>query len=624
MPSRFKPDVLEKLTQVLLDIRDRAIAFERSFESELASVAPEYRASARNLLHYLALRQHDLRDPQRELSSFGLSSLGRSEAHTLAGLDAVLAVLHRLANRPMERGPKAVPPVDFSTGPEMLTRHAEALLGRSRPERAVRIMVTMPTEAAEDIALIRDLIKAGMDVMRINCAHDDLEAWGRMASHLRRAQQELNQPCRLLVDLGGPKLRTGEIVSSGAVARWAPRRDIRGKVKEPARVWLTPANAPERPPTQADAVLPLETAFLCQARSGDELHFVDCRGVRRVLVFGSRQGSSCWAQGIRSAYVEAGIPLRLVRAGTMVAQGRLGALAPVIEPIVLHVGEGLILTRADEPGHPAQRTAEGVLVQPAQIPCTLPEVFRDVRPGERIFFDDGKIGGVIERVEDAALTVKITRARPGGSKLRADKGINLPESELRVPALTGKDLADLDFAVSHADMVGLSFVQDPEDVLLLEERLAQRAARHDIGILLKIETRKAFENLSRLILTGLRSPPIGVMVARGDLGVELGFERLAEVQEEILWVCEAAHVPVIWATQVLESLAKKGMPSRAEVTDAAMAGRAECVMLNKGPHIVETVEFLDNVLRRMQDHQAKKRALLRKLTVSELASNTDD
>jgi pyruvate kinase len=119
-----------------------------------------------------------------------------------------------------------------------------------------------------------------------------------------------------------------------------------------------------------------------------------------------------------------------------------------------------------------------------------------------------------------------------------------------------------------------------------------------------------------MLLTAMRRPPIGVMVARGDMGVELGFERLAEVQEEILWICEAAHVPVIWATQVLESLAKKGLPSRAEVTDAAMGGRAECVMLNKGPHMLHTVEFLGDILMRMEQHQVKKLSMFRRLRVS--------
>jgi pyruvate kinase len=106
------------------------------------------------------------------------------------------------------------------------------------------------------------------------------------------------------------------------------------------------------------------------------------------------------------------------------------------------------------------------------------------------------------------------------------------------------------------------------------------------------------------------------MIARGDLAVEIGYERLAEVQEEILLLCEAAHVPVIWATQVLESLAKRGAPTRAEVTDAAAASRAECVMLNKGPFVAETIEVLDDIVGRMRGHLAKRTPTLRRLAVT--------
>ena len=132
-------------------------------------------------------------------------------------------------------------------------------------------------------------------------------------------------------------------------------------------------------------------------------------------------------------------------------------------------------------------------------------------------------------------------------------------------------------------------------------------------MVLKIESRQAFEALPELLMAALRLPRSGLMIARGDLLVECGYERLAEIQEEILWLCEAAHLPVIWATQVLESLAQKGIPSRAEITDAAMGERAECVMLNKGPHILEAIEILDSILRRMQSHQAKKTPRLRRL-----------
>jgi pyruvate kinase len=114
----------------------------------------------------------------------------------------------------------------------------------------------------------------------------------------------------------------------------------------------------------------------------------------------------------------------------------------------------------------------------------------------------------------------------------------------------------------------------------------------------------------------MRNPVAGVMIARGDLAVECCWERLAEIQEEILWMCEAAHLPVVWATQVLEGLAKKGLPTRAEVTDAAMGARAECVMLNKGPNITETVRMLQDILRRMQEHQVKKRPTFRRLKMA--------
>jgi pyruvate kinase len=202
-------------------------------------------------------------------------------------------------------------------------------------------------------------------------------------------------------------------------------------------------------------------------------------------------------------------------------------------------------------------------------------------------------------------------------KLKPGKGLNFPDTELGIPSLTPKDLEDLDFIARHADMVGLSFVRSPSDVERLQAELAARGAAQ-LGIVLKIETTPAFARFPRLLLTAMRSEQVGVMLARGDMAVEMGFMRLAEVQEELLWLCEAGLVPAIWATQVLESLNKTGVPTRGEVTDAAMSSRAECVMLNQGENIVATVAFVVDVLRRMHEHQDKKRALMRSLGVSRL------
>ena len=293
----------------------------------------------------------------------------------------------------------------------------------------------------------------------------------------------------------------------------------------------------------------------------------------------------------------------------------VGELPPVENAISLQQGDLLILTRDLMPGRPATYDSGGQILTPAQIGCTISDVFEDVQSGESIWFDDGKIGGVVERVEKTRVLVRISQARLRGEKLRGDKGINLPESDLRLSAMTVKDLEDLAFVAEHADVVEMSFANTARDVESLQTHLAHLGSRQP-AVVLKIETRRGFENLPDMLLTAMRAPCCGIMIARGDLAVECGFERLAEVQEEILWMCEAAHVPVIWATQVLETLAKEGMPSRAEITDAAMGDRAECVMLNKGPHVVSAVRALDNILSRMQAHQSKKRSMLRELRLA--------
>ena len=208
--------------------------------------------------------------------------------------------------------------------------------------------------------------------------------------------------------------------------------------------------------------------------------------------------------------------------------------------------------------------------------------------------------------------MRIETATARGSKLRAEKGINLPGSDLPLAAVTDADLPLLRMAAAHADMVALSFVRHESDVDTMQDYLHQVGAG-DLGLVLKIETQAAFTRLPEILLHLMRSRRVGVMIARGDLAVEVGYERLAEMQEEILWLCEAAHLPVIWATEVLDHLARTGQPSRAEVTDAAMGQRAECVMLNKGPHVETAIVMLDDILRRMSGHQRKKTALLRPL-----------
>lgn len=577
-------------------------------------VHPAFRESAQNLLHYLALRRRDLRPLQHRLAALGLSSLGRAEPHVLATLDAVLVALRRLAGRP--DAPPTTTGLGFAEGQRLLAVHTDALLGPAPADRDVRIMVTMPSEAADDPALVRDLLGRGMDAMRINGAHDDEATWARMIGHLRAAERACGRSCRVVMDLAGPKLRTGPLTPGQAVVKVRPHRDSLGRVVAPARVWLAPDSAV--PPGPADAVLPVPPAWLVRLQRGDRVTFSDARDKARALMVTSTTDVGAWAEATRTAYIVSGIVLRRGSRGADAAA--VGVLPAREGRLRLAVGDRLVLTRDLAPGRPASDDGR----EPARIGCTLPAMFDDARAGEPIWFDDGTIGGVVEAVASGDVRVAITHARPGGRTLRVGKGINLPESALRLAALTDADLAALPFVARHADAVGLSFANRPEDVDALRQRLAALTDAPPPAVVVKVETRRGFEVLPALLLAAMRAPACGVMIARGDLAVECGFERLAEVQEEILWLCEAAHVPVIWATQVLESLARDGTPSRAEVTDAAMGTRAECVMLNKGPAVREAVEALDDILRRMRDHQTKKRAELRELRLAHALTDATD
>jgi pyruvate kinase len=296
------------------------------------------------------------------------------------------------------------------------------------------------------------------------------------------------------------------------------------------------------------------------------------------------------------------------------------ALSQAVE---LVVGDHFVLAGDLVPGQPALRGAADEVVHPAIVPCTLPQALDHLAPGERVLFDDGRIEALVESVQVPRATLRVVRAGGGRARLRAEKGINFPETRLEVDAVTEQDRRHLSFAARHADAVGLSFLRTAADVrratqaVREAEALAERPPGRPLGVVIKVETRSAFDQLPALLLAAMESFPAGVMIARGDLAVEIGFERLAEVQEEILWLCEAAHLPSIWATQVLDELAQTGVPSRAEVTDASMAVRAECVMLNKGPFVDRAVRVLDDILRRMEHHTYKKRALYRRLSISD-------
>jgi len=579
----------------------------------LCDSAPERRHSLENLHAYLALRSHDLRPLQQALDRFGLASLDHAEPHVLATLDAVLNNLVLLAG--LQPDPAAQPPraAAFEQGPELLRQNTDRLFGPAPEQRRTRIMITLPDAAAEDPLLMRSLLKGGMDCARINCAYGDQADWSRVIENLREAERDTGYRCRLFMDLRGPKLRTGRMVSEPAVLKIRPLRARDGKVLRPARIWLTDSTLAQPEQPVADATLVLEGSWLGQLLAGDRIGLRDARGSSRKWRITEVTPAGCWAESRKTTYLTNGIFLRLRRGSSDHTPGTLlNSLAPVEARVAVRPGDLLYLVRGAAPGQPSVHDLEGHLLRPASIPLDVPEVFRDARAGEVIRFDDGRISGEIEQAGEERLQVRIRHTRRPLEMLSSYKGINLPETDLNLPALGDEDLHDLEFVARNANIIGLSFTNRAADVRSLHQRL-EALGRTEVGVIFKLETRRGCANLAGILVEAMALPNFGVMIARGDLAAECGFEGLAEVQEDILRVCASAHVPVTWATGVLEGLARRGHPARAEITDAAAAQRAECVLLGKGAHVNRALRMLDHILTRSEARECKQQTLLDRL-----------
>lgn len=579
--------------------------------SEFGLHDADSRCSRDNLLAYLALRDHDLQDLQLELAEIGLSSLGRLESNVLTSLQRVME--HVGGTFP----PTSLALPDSARAQSLLAQRSRALLGRPRAGRSTRIMVTLDAGVLRQSHLLEQLLLAGMDIARINCAHDSSADWAQIIDAIRQAENRLTQKgqgvgrrCRILMDLAGPKVRTGPLEVENRPLKLSVPKDSEGRPSRLLEGYLD-GDAGQSEWVRTPGLLPHFVIALpgqkglAQLQVGETLRLEDARQRARMLYVLERLSPSRVRVGLDgTAYLHEGATIRSEH-GVELSVGRLTP-----QPVDLRVqaGDALRLYRnAERPGH-RQRQGE-----PASISCTLPEALRAVEVGHRIYIDDGKISASVVSVQEQYLELEVTAPRGVPARIRPDKGLNLPDSTIDLPALTARDRKDLVFVVKHANAVGLSFVHRPQDLFDLRDALKE-LGKSDLGIVLKIETREAVHRLAQLLLAGLDLPRCGVMIARGDLAVEVGFERLAMVQEDILCLCEAAHVPVIWATQVLETLAKKGLPARAEITDAAMGQRAECVMLNKGEHVLEAVKTLAALLRTAERHHLKKRDVFREIT----------
>jgi len=578
-------------------IIDAAFEMQKLYGKELEKVHPEYQESARNLIHYRALRSHDLNDLQKGLRNMSLSRFARVQSHVLRSLYLNRAILKSFLGKEMKNTRKGI---SYKKGNRLLKTNAKTLLGYRSKGRRTRIMVTLPSEAANDYDMVKDMIAHGMNCARINCAHDDKEAWAKMIKHVRKSSKKLNNKCKVAMDLAGPKIRTGPLVPGPRLRKLRPEKNERGEIIQPLHILLSD----QEDDNSGMPLLPLSSEDLKKLAIDDVLSFRDARNKKRKLKITETHDNGLIALCFKTTFLETGIDL-YTKMDKKEAIAKVGVIPAIEKPILLQKGDLLRLDREELAGESARYDAHGKLISVAHISCTVPEVFDDIKVGEPVLFDDGKMGGFIKSIQKEFAEIEINHTAENGGKLRADKGMNFPLSHLSISGLTQKDILDLDFVVAHADVINLSFVNSPSDVRQLLNELKKRKAKSGLGVILKIETQRGFNNLTEILLAAMQLFPIGVMIARGDLAVECGWKNIGRMQKEILSFCLAAHVTDIWATQVLENLAKRGVPSRAEITDVVEAQQADCVMLNKGPFILDSIKLLDNILKNLEPYREK-------------------
>ncbi len=574
---------------------------EQDEETRLGGIHQIYQESAQNLIHYATFRTFDLRNIQKRLQNLGFTRLANAEGHLLFSLLQTRFNLYRLLGEDPSRLSK--PGVSIKKGKKTLNTHTKALFGK-RKGRRVRIMVTQPTEAAFDYQMVYSMVLNGMNCARVNCAHDGPEIWKKIINNVRKAAIELNKDVKVAMDLAGPKIRTGHITPGPKVRKFSPKRDVIGTILNPATIILIPEITKNSPPNS----LSVSKAWFKKLSVGDTLRITDTRNkIRKVkVVFTSNDEVHLHCK--KTVYVNTGTVLQYEN-----GDGIVGELPQIEQYLLLKTGDYLIINKSNNLGNPAQYSETGALIEMAHISCQVPEIFDNVKKGESILFDDGKIEGLIDIISPDHMKVRITRAAEKGAKLKAEKGMNFPTTNLGISGLTTKDKIDLEFVAKHADIVNFSFVNSANDVEELIQELEKWDVVNKLNVILKIETRFGFDNLKDILLAAMQIKHIGVMIARGDLAVETGWDGIGKAQEGILALCGAAHIPVVWATQVLESLAKNGLPSRSEITDTINSLQSECVMLNKGPYIIDVLKLLNNILSNMEQFHEKKELMLPKM-----------
>ncbi len=568
-----------------------------------------------NLKQYLILRSKDQTKLQEKLFLLSLSSLGSSSAHVAGRVETLYEQISSsltCSDIPQEE----INCLGIKEAIKLASTNSAMLFGgkiKSKlSKQTTAIMVTLPSNASDnDGKLIRELADSGVKAFRINSAHDSAEVWNSMAKVIANINESRDEDSKIkiFVDLAGPKIRTGRIRKVETPVEIGSNKAPQDLLVFYSKDMITkPKTKDAQTQKKEPAQIVIEKEFFQTLKEGEQFKIKDSNK-KKVLVNVVK---------IYDDYAKCEIEKKVYlnndsKVSMSTQKGKIFGVQKRIEPIRLFKNDLIDITENDTLGRSAIYDENNTLLKPILISGSFSGIIKYIDLGEKIFIDDGKIGLEVIQKNSNSIRCKVFLAKSKGTLLKEEKGINFPSTNVKIKALTKVDKINALSVMGFVDTFNLSFTQNAEDVLDLQN-LLKKYERTDIGIVAKIETNRAVVNMPEILEQLLKCEKSGVMIARGDLAIEVGFQKLAYIQEELLDICDAAHMPVIWATQVLESQMKNNLPSRAEITDAAMSSRAECVMLNKGAFAIDTIGVLIHILDDMHSIFKKNRQLLSKKT----------
>ncbi len=453
--------IYEQIIQDVEKVKDNFKICDKPIENE---------KSRDNLLCYLALRKNNIENIQMSLAENGLSSLGRSEENILINIEQVLKHFGHSYDFNAD-----VTRTTYDDAKHILSQRSKSLLGRPREERTTRIMVTLDIDGAYQPQLLEELLKNGMDIARINCAYYTKFEWKMIIDAVRNAEkrliqkgQDIGRKCRIAMDLGGPKIRINSMDLISRPLKIKVLKDTNGR---PIRIvkGLLDCDAKYTEKINLTGVdysfvisISKRKEVLNTLKIGEKINFLDFRERLRSMRVLERISENKIRVGIeKTMLIKEGMILHHEkdydkillfeesndqdRTKHRIKENQIGFEIGPIRPrpidIEVKAGDKLLLYRKNVKGHSSSSD------KPAGISCGVPEILSQVQPGHRVLIDDGKIGSIVSSVNDEYLELRIIYPSDTIGSIKSHKGLNFPDSNLNLSAITSEDIENLKFKI---------------------------------------------------------------------------------------------------------------------------------------------------------------------------------